>query len=439
MDVNDFDFPGMLTRIVAAIVILLVTALIAKLVKAILGRQLVKIKPLHRHGDSGQSLGESIATVVSLIVWLFGLVAVLNLFELTSVVTPIQNLLDGLLGALPGVIGAVLIFFVGYILARVVREIVTTSLQAAGADRRLAELQTSAGSTTEAGAGSTDTPADTSSSAATGSSTGSSTPVKISEVAGQVVFALILVVVSISALQVLGIDSISEPATQMLNLILAAIPRIISAAILLAIGYYIGKFVAPLLETTLRGLGTDRALSEVGISSGSTSASAVIARIAHVAIVLFFAVAATRVLGFQEITDILDAVLEIGGQIIFGGAVIAVGVLIANVLAGLASGQAASIVKWTTIGLFVAMGLQFMGLADTIVTLAFGSVVVGAALAAALAFGLGGREVAARQLERLQQRVEDGSATSSTSTTSTSTTSATTPSTTAPASDEPLS
>lgn len=428
MNVNDFDFPDILTRVVAAVVILIVTALIARLVKSVLSKQLVKIGPLNKHGDSGKSLGESLATVVSLIVWLFGLMAVLNLFDLTSVVTPIQNLLNGLLGALPGVIGAALIFFIGYILARVVRELVTTALQAAGADRRLAQLQHSVGSQTGTGPAATsttsgETPVTDASSANPPSpgprpASGSATPVKISQVAGQLVFALILVVVSISALQVLGIDSISEPATQMLNLILAAIPRIIAAAILLGLGYLIGKFVAPLLESILQGLGTDRALSEVGIASATTSPSAVIARIAHVAIVLFFAIAATRVLGFPEITAILDTVLEIGGQIIFGGAVIAVGVLAANVLAGLASGQAASIVKWATIGLFVAMGLQFMGLADTIVTLAFGSVVVGAALAAALAFGLGGRDVAARQLERLQNRTTpDGSQSQSTTAT----------------------
>lgn len=401
MNVNDFDLPQILVRVIAAVVILIVTAVIAKLVKSLLSKQLVKIKPLDKHGDSGTTLGESLATVASLIIWLFGLMAVLNLFDLTTVVAPIQNLLDGLLGALPGVIGAALIFFVGYVVARILREIVTTSLQAAGADRRLAQLQGSADRSS--GTGST---ADVQQPAADATATtGTATPsVKVSEVTGQLVFALVLIVVSISALQVLGIESISEPATEMLNLILAAVPRIIAAAILLGLGYLIGKFVAPLLESVLRSLGTDRALSEVGISTRSTSASLIVARTAHVAIVLFFAIAATRVLGFPEITAILDTVLEIGGQVLFGGAVIAVGVLVANVLAGLASGQAATVVRWATIGLFVAMGLQFMGLADTIVTLAFGSVVVGTALAAALAFGLGGRDAAARQLERLQSR-----------------------------------
>jgi hypothetical protein len=50
--------------------------------------------------------------------------------------------------------------------------------------------------------------------------------------------------------------------------------------------------------------------------------------------------------------------------------------------------------------LFTAIGLTFMGLADQIVILAFGLILGSAAVATALAFGIGGRDVAARILER---------------------------------------
>jgi hypothetical protein len=59
------------------------------------------------------------------------------------------------------------------------------------------------------------------------------------------------------------------------------------------------------------------------------------------------------------------------------------------------------VVKYATIVLFVAMGLKYMGIADSIIELGFGALVVGGALAAALAFGLGGRDVAGRYLARL--------------------------------------
>ena len=57
--------------------------------------------------------------------------------------------------------------------------------------------------------------------------------------------------------------------------------------------------------------------------------------------------------------------------------------------------------------LSLAMALTTMGLADSIVALAFGLPLVGVALAIGLAFGLGGRETAVRQLEQWQVSMKD--------------------------------
>jgi hypothetical protein len=60
------------------------------------------------------------------------------------------------------------------------------------------------------------------------------------------------------------------------------------------------------------------------------------------------------------------------------------------------------VVRYDTQVLFVAMGLKYMGIADSIIELAFGALVVGGAAAAALAYGLGGRDAAARHLEQVR-------------------------------------
>ena len=424
MSLSDFDFPGILTKVVAALVILVITFVIAKVIKTLLAKYLTKVSVLQRHDDNGQSLGESLGTIASLVVWLIGLIAVLNLFNLTSAVAPIQDLLTGVLSVLPGVLGAALVFFVGFVLAKIVRQIVETALRSAGADHWMERASGGSSSGTRtASASSTSTTSTTSTTSASDGS-GSSTP-SLSSLAGQLVFALIIVVVSISALQVLGIEAISAPATQMLSLILNAIPSIIAAALLLGIGYFIARLIAPLVESTLRGLGTDRALADLGLgANGGTTPSSVIAKIVQVAIVLFFAIAATRVLGFAEITAILDTILEIGGSILLGAAIIAVGVLIANLIPRFVSGQTGQAIRYAAIALFVAIGLRSMGLADSIINLAFGAIVIGAAAAAAIAFGLGGRDAAARQLEQLQSnRNAVGGSTGGPSTTSTASTS----------------
>jgi len=59
-------------------------------------------------------------------------------------------------------------------------------------------------------------------------------------------------------------------------------------------------------------------------------------------------------------------------------------------------GFAQTIVRYAIIALFTAIGLTFMGLADEIVMMAFGLILGSAAVATALAFGLGGREAAGR-------------------------------------------
>jgi hypothetical protein len=63
------------------------------------------------------------------------------------------------------------------------------------------------------------------------------------------------------------------------------------------------------------------------------------------------------------------------------------------------TGYAQTIVKYAIVALFTAIGLTFMGLADQIVMMAFGLILGSAAVATALAFGLGGRDAAARILE----------------------------------------
>src|SRR5699024_5976406 len=87
------------------------------------------------------------------------------------------------------------------------------------------------------------------------------------------------------------------------------------------------------------------------------------------------------------------------------GAIIAAGFLVAKLVSSaIGDGTASTVIRYAILVLFAAMGLQYMGIADSIIQLAFGAVVVGGALAAALAYGLGGRDAAARSLEKMQAK-----------------------------------
>ena len=101
----------------------------------------------------------------------------------------------------------------------------------------------------------------------------------------------------------------------------------------------------------------------------------------------------------------LAQVLELGSRILFGTGIILGGVVIARIVSNLVSGAGSegwlpAILKWSIIALAVAIGLRFMGLANEIVIIAFASIIGSAAVACALAFGLGGRPTAHKLLEQ---------------------------------------
>ena len=393
----DIDWLGMAQKLGLAIVILLVTWAVASLVKWAISKLVNRVPVLQRQGADGKAVGQSIGTVASLLVWLFGLVGVLQVFTLESVLSPIQGLLQTIMGYIPNVIGAIFIFFIGFVIARIVRQLIESAVGMINFDGLVSKVKK----------------VDTAVTGSTGAAhaepatarTASTDSTKIASILANIVFGVILIFVTIAALQVLGISAISDPAQQMLNILLGAIPAIIAAALILGIGYFIAKVVGTILESTLTGLGTDNAIAKLGIATDGKSASTIITRIAQVAIMVFFAIMAARALEFPEISNLLNEILTLGGRVVFGGAIIAAGFLIAKIIASaMGEGRATTIVRYATIVLFAAMGLKFMGIADSIITLAFGSVVVGGALAAALAFGLGGRDAAARKLAQLENK-----------------------------------
>ena len=362
-----------------ALIVLLITWVAAKAAKWAFAKLVDNISFFQRGTGNGSSLGESLGKIVSLLIWLFGLLVILQILGLGAVAGPVDSLLENIVDFIPNLVGAGLIFFIGMMVARIVRDLIITTLQTVDFDKW-------------ANRGGVDN--------VTGNTA-------ISKTIATIVYAVIVIFVSIMALDALNIESISGPASSMLQLIFNAIPNIIAAAILLGIGYLISKFVVQVLKEVLPGLGVDRALAESGMMAEGTRASSVIARVVQVAIILFFAIAATRLLGFPELTAILDQVLELGGRVIFGAVVIAFGFFIANLLARLIAGDtgengtAATIVRWATIILFVFMGLQFTGIGGMIPANALTILIGGVAVAGALAFGLGGRDWAARKLEQM--------------------------------------
>jgi hypothetical protein len=346
-------------------------------------------------------VGDRVGEVGYWLVWLLGLMAALNQLGswAASIVAPLDSMVRGFLAYLPSVVGAVLIFFIGFVLATIVRRMVEATVEAVELDRRLVD------------AGLTHTPRGPG----------------LARLLGILVFTLIIIPVGIAALEALRISAISDPATLMLREILGTIPRVIGAALIIFIAYVIGRWIMTLTEEGLKSIGFDAIISSIAnaepirvgreqmdLTPGVDTVdfkqfppSRMIGLAVLIGIVLFAAVEAARLLEFGAMAAMLSEVLALASRVLFGAVIIALGVLLANILAAAAlkEGKPSSeimsvLVRWGVIALAGAVGLRFMGLANDIIVLAFGLILGSVAVAVAIAFGVGGREAARKLLSR---------------------------------------
>jgi len=345
----------------------------------------------HMTGSPEETVGHQLGTIAKLIIWLVGIMAALRFLGVGQILAPINELVTEIFAFLPQLIGFGLILFVGYVVARIVQRLVETVLIAANIDGLLGRI----------GIGSTQSSPRSRAKAAPGAARAS-----IARAAGVLVFAIIIIQIAIAALQVLGIEAISGPAIAMLNEIYAALPRILAAALWIGIAFIIARFLKTIIESVLPPTGFDDAIRSTGVLPATASPSRIVANVAMIAIILAASIEAARQLGGDEIAIFLAQVTALGGKVIFGTLIIVVGIFLARIVANLVGsgtgegGFAQTLVRYAIIALFTAIGLTFMGLADAIVMMAFGLILGSAAIATALAFGLGGRDAAARVLER---------------------------------------
>jgi Conserved TM helix len=377
------------------------------------GTQTYRSESIQDSEENRFSLSETLGNALYWFVFLFFLPLILGVLDLQGPLQPVQNLLNEILAALPRILKAVLIGAAGWIIARVVQGIVSNLLSASGADRlgRRFGLSRTTGSRS------------------------------LSWLLGTIVFVLILIPTAIAALDALQIQAISAPATSMLNQILNTIPQIFTAALILLAGYVVGKFIADLVTNVLRSLGFDSLFSWLGLRrtamgtrqpgapmespqqvtpDGTTipqptsqptmtirTPSEVLGIVSWVGIILFATVAATNVLNIPALTAIVTGLLVVFGRILVGLLIFAVGLYLANLAYSLIASSGGyqarilgQIARVAIIGLVSAMALQQMGIAPDIVNLAFGLLLGAIAVATAIAFGLGGREIASEQTRR---------------------------------------
>ncbi|UNK42601.1 mechanosensitive ion channel [Luteimonas sp. S4-F44] len=420
-----------LPRIILAGVLALVAWLLATALRAGVNRLMAAGRWDEKLSASAgvRPISAVLGDVVYWLVLLLFLPAIVAALRVEGLMAPLSQMTAQVTSMLPNVFAAVVIGLVGWLIAKVLRGLVSNLLAATGIDRFGDRGHTGAG-------------------------------VRLSQLGGTLAFVLVIVPTLIAALDALAIRAISEPAGEMLGLFLTAVPNLLAAALILLVAWYLGRFVAGLLTRLLENLGFDRLPERLGLGAafGTTPTrpapvdtalatadpvaaagtpepglpleatpvaapaappegnglSAGVGRVALFFILLFATVEAAHRLGFTGVRDLLATFIAFGGDILLGGVILVVGYWLAD-LAARAIQRAnpgggvglSRIARVAILGLVIAMGLRAMGIADDIVNLAFGLVLGAVAVAVALAFGLGGRAAAGKVADRWAQAYLD--------------------------------
>jgi Conserved TM helix len=384
--------------------------LIATAVRAIVVRTAGTVMPaMSRRLSVGENQvlpSETLGNALYWFVFLFFLPLILDVLDLRGPLAPVQNLLNEILSSLPNIFKALLIGVVGWFVANIVKELVTNLLAAAGTERLAAKIGLNR--------------------AAPGQS--------LSGLLGTLVYILVLIPTAVAALDALQIPAISRPATSMLQQVLNAIPQILTAAGILLVAYVVSQFIGDLVTNLLSGLGFNNIFRALGLhtlhestlanpnppvdsanpanirssivpSTSKQTPSEVAGLVARIGVMLIAAVAATGVLGIPSLSALVDGLLLIAGQVLAGVVVFAIGLYLANLAQRIVSSSGThqsqvlgQIARLAIIAFVGAMALQQMGIASSIVNLAFGLLLGAIAVAIAISFGLGGRDVASEQL-----------------------------------------
>lgn len=390
-------------NVIGAILLLLVAWLVATIVRAIFTKGLKKAGApramvkghMAKTQEDADSKLDSIGKIFYYLVFILFLPSVFDQLNMRAVAAPISNMMDKLLAFLPNLLMAAIILILGYFVAKFVKNLVATILTTINIDKWFNKLTNKTGTPEKMSPSNKNT---------------------LANVLANVVFVLVLIPIVTVALETLNIDSISRPITAMLNQVMNMIPNIFVAIILILVGIAIGKFVGDLLSSLLKGTGLDN-LSR-SLNSGSRpnmptfDIAAIIGKVVQILIIVFFTVEALNVLQLDVLNNIGTSIISYLPNVLSALIILGLGIVGANLLGNYvqrASGNRmyGAIVKYAIIIMAIFMTLDQLNFATNIVNLAFLFIIAGLAVAFAIAFGIGGRDFAKRQLDKFEAKAQE--------------------------------
>ncbi len=374
--VESLNLNPILASLLKALIIVgvvLIGFLIAKLISNLISKGLKRIGTDNIFKKSEVVLSKIIGKIFFYLLMIFVLVGVLEWLGVSYVLSPIVDMTYRCLMFIPSIVMAALIVYLGYILAKIVSDLVGASGEIVEKIADKINLKNSA---------------------------------CLVNILRKLVFIFIFVPILIIALDMLNIYAITEPAKGVLQTFMDAIPQIFLAVVIIMVAVFVGRFVVGLLKDLLNSLKVNNLKSTLGLETilGKTDLSALIGGVVYFLIVYVATVQAFEALHLYKISALLEQLLVIFSRIAFGLLILAIGGAVANFAASIymkgedANKFIGTVIKTAVLIIFLAVGLNTMGLATEIINLAFGLGIGAIAVAFALSFGLGGRDAAGKEL-----------------------------------------
>lgn len=370
-------------NIVGALLLAAVAWIVAGIVRSVTKVTLLKSKLNERLAaqigvERPEAVAEYAAGTAYCTVFLFFLPAILNALKIYGITQPLQAMFEKVLTYIPNLLAAVAILVVGLFVANLIRRavsglIVISRLNAFGEKLGVSKLFGNGG---------------------------------LASMVSIVAYVLVAIPVVISALTALKVEALSSSVSGFFDKLLNATGDIIGASLIVFCAVLAGGFVSGLLARLVADFGFDRLIAGMGFrregDENSVAPSAVVGKLAFLCIVVLAVLAACEILGFEQLANLIRTLAAFGGNVLLSIAVLLIGVWLANFAADSLKGKCgAVIVTAVRVGVIVftvALAIGNMDIGGTIVEIAFALILGAVCVAAAIAFGIGGREVAARLL-----------------------------------------
>jgi hypothetical protein len=202
---------------------------------------------------------------------------------------------------------------------------------------------------------------------------------------------------------------------------MAYLPILLGALIILIVGWIVAKIIRSIVNGVLKVVRFDALADKAGISEVlrkgdlKITARKVLSDLVYWLIIIMVLVMVANALGLPKASDVLSNLFAYVPKVIAALLVLVVAMFLASFVSGIvriAAGNAnlpkpdllAGISRWAIIIFAVTISLAQLGIAPLLVTTTFNIILGGIVLALALAFGLGGKDTAARYLEELKKK-----------------------------------